>query len=210
MPIAATRAPCSISMRRSSRPPRRWPRRRRWRRSTASTSTACATATSRWTRNCRRRRRARLAGAAGPRSRRRRGRGRLAVRRPPERRLAPPLQLNAKLSGGGLDADAQGSVELSAGAEGQREFARAQCQSGAAVRDQPGRQISAERHLSSRVGFAGNRLTFDDLDSTAAGSHLRGHLAMTLDQEKAVDGEVGLDSLDPCARVSRSPSARRT
>ncbi|MCC8456002.1 hypothetical protein LMJ43_37690, partial [Streptomyces rochei] len=50
--------------------------------------------------------------------------------------------------------------------------------------------------LSSRVGLSGNRLTFDDLDSSAAGSHLRGHLSVTLDQEKSVDGEVGLDSLD--------------
>ncbi len=51
-------------------------------------------------------------------------------------------------------------------------------------------------NLSSRVGLSGNRLTFDDLDGTAAGSHLRGHLAMTLDQEKSVDGEIGLDTLD--------------
>jgi large subunit ribosomal protein L24 len=50
--------------------------------------------------------------------------------------------------------------------------------------------------LSSRVGLSGNRLTFDDLDSTASGSHLRGRLAMTLDQERRVDGEFGLDTLD--------------
>ena len=49
--------------------------------------------------------------------------------------------------------------------------------------------------LSSRVSLAGNRLTFDDLDSSIAGSRLRGHLAMTLGDEKNVEGEIGLDPL---------------
>ena len=38
--------------------------------------------------------------------------------------------------------------------------------------------------LSSRVSLAGNRLTFDDLDSSIAGSRLRGRLAVTLGEEK--------------------------
>jgi large subunit ribosomal protein L24 len=39
-------------------------------------------------------------------------------------------------------------------------------------------------------------LSFDDIDSTTSGSRLRGHLAMTLDQDRQVEGEVGLDGLD--------------
>ncbi|MCK1392664.1 AsmA-like C-terminal region-containing protein [Bradyrhizobium sp. 1] len=106
-----------------------------------------------------------------------------------------PLQLNAKLSGGGLDADAQGSVELSepkANVNLRVRNANLAPLFGTGTADKSAQSVS----LSSRLTLSGNRLTFDDLDSNAAGSHLRGHLAVTLDQEKSVDGEVGLDTLD--------------
>jgi large subunit ribosomal protein L24 len=106
-----------------------------------------------------------------------------------------PLQLNAKLSGGGLDADAQGSVELSepkANVNLRVRNVNLAPLFGTSPADKSTQSVS----LSSRVGLSGNRLTFDDLDSSAAGSHLRGHLAVTLDQEKSVDGEIGLDTLD--------------
>jgi uncharacterized protein involved in outer membrane biogenesis len=108
-----------------------------------------------------------------------------------------PLQLNAKLGGGGLDADAQGSIELST-PEPKASFnlrvrnANLAPLFGTSPTDKSAQNVS----LSSRVNLSGNRLTFDDLDGTASSSHLRGHLAMTLDQEKSVDGEVGLDTLD--------------
>nr|WP_249148956.1 AsmA-like C-terminal region-containing protein [Bradyrhizobium manausense] len=105
-----------------------------------------------------------------------------------------PLQLNVKLSGGGLDADAQGSVDLSAPEPKGSVNLRVRNANLAPLfgTDKSAQNVS----LSSRLTLSGNRLTFDDLDSTASGSHLRGHLAMTLGQEKSVDGEVGLDSLD--------------
>ncbi|MDA9532059.1 AsmA family protein [Bradyrhizobium sp. CCBAU 25338] len=106
-----------------------------------------------------------------------------------------PLQLNAKLSGGGLDADAQGSVELSepkASVNLRVRNVNLAPLLGTGPADTSAQNVS----LSSRLTLSGNRLTFDDLDGNAAGSHLRGHLSMTLDQEKSVDGEVGLDSLD--------------
>ena len=46
------------------------------------------------------------------------------------------------------------------------------------------------------MSLAGSRLTFDDLDSAIAGSRLRGRVALTLDDERNVEGEVGLDALD--------------
>src|SRR5206468_1577446 len=104
-----------------------------------------------------------------------------------------PLQLNARLSGGALDADAQGSVELS-GPEPKANVnlhvrnANLAPLFGTSPADKSAQNVS----LSSRLTLSGNRLTFDDLDSAAAGSHLRGHLAMPLDQVKSVDGEVGL------------------
>ncbi|WP_339031465.1 AsmA-like C-terminal region-containing protein [Bradyrhizobium symbiodeficiens] len=106
-----------------------------------------------------------------------------------------PLQLNAKFNGGGLDADAQGSVELSepkASVNLRVRNANLAPLFGISPADKSMQVVS----LSSRVGLSGNRLTFDDLDGNAAGSHLRGHLAVMLDPEKSVDGEVGLDTLD--------------
>ena len=38
--------------------------------------------------------------------------------------------------------------------------------------------------LSSRVSLTGNKISFDDLDSSIAGSRLRGHVAVTLGEEK--------------------------
>ncbi|MFB6461693.1 AsmA family protein [Bradyrhizobium tunisiense] len=106
-----------------------------------------------------------------------------------------PLQLNAKLSGGGLDADAQGSVELSepkASVNLRVRNVNLAPLLGTGPTDKSAQKVS----LSSRLTLTGNRLIFDDLDGNAAGSHLRGHLAVTLDPEKSVDGEVGLDTLD--------------
>lgn len=106
-----------------------------------------------------------------------------------------PLQLNARLSGGGLDADAQGSLEVSE-PKGSVNLRVRNVNLAPLFGTSPGDKSVQGVNLSSRVGLSGNRLTFDDLDSSAAGSHLRGHLAVTLDQERSVDGEIGLDSLD--------------
>ena len=43
----------------------------------------------------------------------------------------------------------------------------------------PSDALAQNISLSSRVSLAGNRLTFDDLDSTISGSRLRGRLALT-------------------------------
>ncbi|TFV79003.1 AsmA family protein [Bradyrhizobium frederickii] len=106
-----------------------------------------------------------------------------------------PLQLNAKLSGGGLDADAQGSVELSEpkGSVNLRvRNVNLAPLLGTSRTDKSAQNVS----LSTRLTLTGNRLTFDDLDGNAAGAHLRGHLAVMLHPDKSVDGEVGLDTLD--------------
>jgi large subunit ribosomal protein L24 len=108
-----------------------------------------------------------------------------------------PLQLNARLSGGGLDADAQGSIELSASEPKANVGLRVRNANLAPLFGIGSSENSLQKvNLSSRVTLSGNRLTFDDLDGTASGSRLRGHLAITLDQERSVEGEVGLDALD--------------
>lgn len=105
-----------------------------------------------------------------------------------------PLQFSAKLSGG-LDADAQGSFDWSA-SKGSASLRVRNVNLAPLFGTSPSDKSAQNVSLSSRLTLSGNRLTFDDLDSTALGSRLRGHLAMTLDQEKSVDGEVGLDTLD--------------
>jgi AsmA-like C-terminal region len=60
----------------------------------------------------------------------------------------------------------------------------------------PSDTLAQNISLSSRVSLTGNRLAFDDLDSAIAGSRLRGHVAVTLDDERNVEGELGLDTLD--------------
>lgn len=105
-----------------------------------------------------------------------------------------PLQFSAKLSGG-LDADAHGSFDWSA-SKGSASLRVRNVNLAPLFGTSPADKSAQNVSLSSRLTLSGNRLTFDDLDGTASGSHLRGHLAMTLAQEKSVDGEVGLDTLD--------------
>ena len=107
-----------------------------------------------------------------------------------------PLQLSAKLSGG-LNADAQGSIELST-PEPKADVALRVSNANLAplFGFSPSEKTTQNINLSSRVTLAGNKLTLNDLESTASGSRLRGHLAISLDEEKSVDGEIGLDRLD--------------
>ena len=138
----------------------------------------------------------RVAGAAGARSRDRRGRWPGAIRRLLTGVWRAPLRLKVKM-GGGLDAEAEGTAEPWAAEPKASVNLKVRSVDLAPLFDlkpsaDPVRNIS----LSSRVSLAGNRLSFDDLDSTISGSRLRGRLALILDQEKNVEGEVGLDTLD--------------
>ena len=64
--------------------------------------------------------------------------------------------------------------------------------------------------LSSRVSLAGNKLTFDDLDSSIGGSRLRGRLAVTLGEEKNIEGEIGARSARAGAGLCAGDRRRRT
>lgn len=116
-----------------------------------------------------------------------------------------PLRFSAKLSGV-LDADAQGNFDGSA-SKGSASLRVRNVNLaplfGISATDKSVQKAS----LSARVGLSGNRLTFDDLDSNAAGSHLRGHLTVALDQDKSIDGEVGLDTLDLAPALSMAIGA---
>jgi len=108
-----------------------------------------------------------------------------------------PLQLKARISGSGLDAEAQGSAEPWASEPKASVNLKVRSVNLAPLFDlKPADALAQNVSVSSRVSLSGNKLTFDDLDSAIAGSRLRGRLALTLDDEKNVEGEVGLDALD--------------
>jgi len=108
-----------------------------------------------------------------------------------------PLLFKAKLWGAGLDADADGSAEPWRKEPNAGLNVRARSVNLAPVLGlKPSDPDAQNVRLFARVTLAGRKLTFDDLDSVVAGSRLRGHLGLTLDDERQIDGEVGLDSLD--------------
>ena len=107
-----------------------------------------------------------------------------------------PLRLKAKISGTGLDADVEGSAEPWAQeAKASVNLKIRSADFGPLLDLKPTDTLARNIGLSSRVSLAGNRLTFDDLDSSIAGSRLRGHVAVTLGEEKNIEGEIGLDQL---------------
>ena len=108
-----------------------------------------------------------------------------------------PLRLKAKMSGAGLDAEAQGTAEPWASEPRASVSLTVRRANFAPLLDlKPSDTPAQNIRLSSRVSLAGNKLIFDDLDSAISGSRLRGRLALTLGAESDVQGEVGLDALD--------------
>jgi large subunit ribosomal protein L24 len=108
-----------------------------------------------------------------------------------------PLRLSARLWGAGIDAEAQGTAEPWT----QKANVNLRVRSvnlAPLFGLKPSDDAAQNVRLFGNAALAGNKLSLDDLDSVAAGSRLRGHLAMILDEPRQVDGELGLDALD-CA-----------
>ena len=107
-----------------------------------------------------------------------------------------PLQLKAKIWGAGLDADAEGSAEPWAQEAKASVNLRIRSADISPLLDlKRSDTLAPNIRLSSRLSLVGNKLTFDDLDSIVADSRLRGRLALTMGDEKNVEGEIGLDQL---------------
>jgi hypothetical protein len=108
-----------------------------------------------------------------------------------------PLRLKISLSGTGLDAEAQGTTEPWASQPKGSVALKARSVNLAPLFDlKPSDKLAQNISLSSRVSLLGGKLTFEDLDGAMAASRLRGRVALTLDGERNVEGEVGLDTLD--------------
>jgi uncharacterized protein involved in outer membrane biogenesis len=108
-----------------------------------------------------------------------------------------PLRLKARLSGAGLDAEAQGTAEPWASEPKSVVNLAVRRANLAPLFDfAPSSLLAQNISLSSRLTLAGSKLTFDDMDAVVGGSRIRGRVALTLGDEKAIDGEVGMDTLD--------------
>ncbi|MBV8927290.1 MAG: AsmA family protein [Bradyrhizobium sp.] len=108
-----------------------------------------------------------------------------------------PLRLSARLWGSSIDAELQGTLEPWSQAPKASVNLRARSLNLAPMFGlKPSDPLAQNIRLFARASLAGNKLTLDDIDSVGAGSRLRGHLVVALDEERAVDGAVGLDSLD--------------
>ncbi len=108
-----------------------------------------------------------------------------------------PLRVKLKVTGSELDAEAEGTAEPWA-SETKANFNVSVLRANLApLFDLPPSSMSSRNtSLSSRVSVAGNKLSLDDIDSVIAGSWVRGHVAVTLGEDKAIEGEVGSDTLE--------------
>jgi hypothetical protein len=107
-----------------------------------------------------------------------------------------PLRLKAKITGSGLDAEAEGSADPWTNEVKTNVNLRIRSADLAPLLDlKPSGTLAKNVALSSRVSLLGNKLNFDSLDGTIAGSRLRGRIALVLGDEKSIEGEVGLDQL---------------
>src|SRR5215211_4464747 len=106
------------------------------------------------------------------------------------------LRLKAKISGTGLEAEADGSAEPWAQeAKASVSLKVRSADFGPLLDLKPADTLAQNIGLASRVQLTGNKLTFDDLDSSVGGSRLRGRLAVTLGEEKEIEGEIGAEQL---------------
>jgi large subunit ribosomal protein L24 len=111
-----------------------------------------------------------------------------------------PVRLKAKLSGAELEAEAQGAVEPWASEPKAAVNLTVRRANLAPLLDRDlSDPLARNISLSSRLTLAGSKLTFDDMDSAAGGARIRGRVALNLGDDKSVDGEVGMDTLDLAA-----------
>ncbi|HWZ05469.1 MAG TPA: AsmA-like C-terminal region-containing protein [Bradyrhizobium sp.] len=108
-----------------------------------------------------------------------------------------PLRLKVNLSGAGLVAEATGTAEPFAPQPKVSVAMKARGLNLAPMFGlKPSDKLAQDISLSSNVSLEGGKLKLEDIDSTLAGSRLRGRLAVTLDGERKVEGEIGMAALD--------------
>jgi large subunit ribosomal protein L24 len=108
-----------------------------------------------------------------------------------------PLRLQTKLSGTDLDAEMKGTLEpWSTDQKADLSLTVRRVDFGPLLHLKPSDTRAQNVSLSSHVTLAGGKLTFNNLDSTVAGTRMRGRVAVNLGAENVFEGEVGMDTLD--------------
>ena len=112
-----------------------------------------------------------------------------------------PLRVKLDLTGKGFEAEAQGTADpfkaIDLKGVQANLVVKARGLNLAPLFDlKPVDKLVQDIALTSRLALAGGKITFDDIDAVLSGSRLRGRVALTLDGEHKVDGEVGLEALD--------------
>ncbi len=106
------------------------------------------------------------------------------------------LKLKARLAGGAIDVEADGTAEPWAAEPKAAVSLNARRLDLAPLLELSGADASAARiSATSRLAVSGRHWTFSEIDAGLGGSRLRGRLALTLGNETEVDGEAGLDTL---------------
>jgi uncharacterized protein involved in outer membrane biogenesis len=105
-----------------------------------------------------------------------------------------PLHVKARLSGAELDASAEGSAEPW-GQKAAVDLVVHRVNLAPLLELKSSDPLGKNISLSSRLTLAGNKLTLDDLDGVVAGARIRGHVALALDDERTIDGQLGMDTL---------------
>lgn len=108
-----------------------------------------------------------------------------------------PLRIKAKLSGADIDADVKGSAEpWAAPAKAALTLAIRRANLAPLFGLKADDAAADNMALSSRVALNGEKLSFEDIDSTVAGARLRGRIALGIGAEKTIDGQLGMDTIE--------------
>lgn len=119
-----------------------------------------------------------------------------------------PMRVKAKFSGADLDADVQGTAEPFAKTPKAALTLAASNANIAPLLGIAPADTAAKANLSSRLSLNGDKLNLDDIDTTIAGSRLRGRLAITLGAEKSLSGQLGADTIDLASALGWMIGAR--
>ncbi len=113
-----------------------------------------------------------------------------------------PVHVKARLSGTDLEAGIEGDAEPWASEPKAAVDLAVRRVNLAPLFDlKPSDAFAQNVSLTSRLAWAGGKLTLDDMDGTIAGSRIRGHVALGVGDAKAggprtIDGELGMDTLN--------------
>ncbi len=108
-----------------------------------------------------------------------------------------PLHVQTKLSSGDFNASIQGTVAPSVDQPKADVNLTVQRGNFAPLFNlMPVDPVAQDVNLSSRLTVAGNKLAFTGIDGAMAGARIRGRVSLTLGDENAVEGQLGMDTLD--------------